>query len=42
VVNYEQAVEPFRLTDRISASERAMLMGEACARAYRWKPTVTR
>ncbi|MFZ9194433.1 MAG: amidohydrolase family protein [Burkholderiales bacterium] len=42
VVNYEQAVEPFRLTDRISASEREMLMGEACARAYRWKPTVTR
>jgi predicted TIM-barrel fold metal-dependent hydrolase len=38
VVNYEQAVEPFRLTDRLSASERAMLMGGACARAYGWKP----
>ena len=33
VVNYEQAVEPFRLTDRLSASERAMLMGGACANA---------
>jgi hypothetical protein len=42
VVNYEQAVEPFRLTDRISASERAMLMGEACAKAYKWRPVLTR
>src|SRR4029077_2146075 len=36
VVNYEQAVEPFLKTDRLSASERAMLMGGACAKAYRW------
>jgi predicted TIM-barrel fold metal-dependent hydrolase len=39
VVNYEQAVEPFRQTDRLSDSERAMLMGGACARAYGWAPT---
>ena len=38
VVNYEQAVEPFRLTDRLSEDERAMLMGGACAKAYRWTP----
>jgi predicted TIM-barrel fold metal-dependent hydrolase len=38
VVNYEQAVEPFRQTDRLSESERAMLMGGACARAYGWSP----
>jgi len=38
VVNYEQAVEPFRLTDRIGESEKAMLMGGACAKAYRWSP----
>jgi L-fuconolactonase len=38
VVNYEQAVEPFRLTDRLSASDRAMLMGGACAKAYGWSP----
>jgi L-fuconolactonase len=38
VVNYEQAVEPFRLTDRLSDSERAMLMGGACAKAYGWAP----
>jgi L-fuconolactonase len=39
VVNYEQAVEPFRNTDRLSNSDRAMLMGGACAKAYRWSPT---
>ena len=38
VVNYEQAVEPFRLTDRLTESERAMLMGGACAKAYGWAP----
>jgi predicted TIM-barrel fold metal-dependent hydrolase len=38
VVNYEQAVEPFRLTTRLSDAERAMLMGGACARAYGWQP----
>src|ERR1700736_5205843 len=38
VVNYEQAVEPFRKTDRLSESERAMLMGGACAKAYVWSP----
>jgi predicted TIM-barrel fold metal-dependent hydrolase len=38
VVNYERAVEPFRRTDRLSDSERAMLMGGACAKAYGWSP----
>ncbi|HXU41184.1 MAG TPA: amidohydrolase family protein [Burkholderiales bacterium] len=38
VVNYEQAVEPFLRTDRLNASERAMLMGGACAKAYGWSP----
>ena len=38
VVNFEQAVEPFRLTDRLNASERAMLMGGACAKVYGWSP----
>jgi predicted TIM-barrel fold metal-dependent hydrolase len=38
VVNFEQAVEPFRLTNRLSNSERAMLMGGACAKAYGWTP----
>src|SRR6476620_2973790 len=38
VVNYAQAVEPFRGTDRLSEPERAMLMGGACAKAYGWEP----
>ena len=38
IVNYEQAVEPFRKTERLSDSERAMLMGGACAKAYGWSP----
>ncbi|TMF92629.1 MAG: hypothetical protein E6I08_00125 [Chloroflexi bacterium] len=38
VVNYEQAVEPFLRTDRLSDTERAMLMGGACAKAYGWSP----
>ncbi len=38
VVNYEQAVEPFRLTERLTESERAVLMGSACAKAYGWAP----
>jgi predicted TIM-barrel fold metal-dependent hydrolase len=39
VVNYEQAVRPFVETKRLSDSERAMLMGGACAKAYRWSPS---
>ena len=38
VVNYERAVEPFLKTDRLSDTERAMLMGGACAKAYGWSP----
>ena len=38
LINYEQGVQPFRLTDRLSDSERAMLMGGACAKAYGWTP----
>jgi predicted TIM-barrel fold metal-dependent hydrolase len=38
VVNYEQAVKPFVETKRLSDAERAMLMGGACAKAYRWTP----
>ena len=42
VLTYEQGVEPFLKTDRLSASERAMLMGGACAKAYRWSPSGNR
>jgi L-fuconolactonase len=39
VVNYEQAVKPFLETKTLSDSERAMLMGGACAKAYGWSPS---
>ena len=38
VVDYEQAVRPFVETKRLSDSDRAMLMGGACAKAYNWSP----
>jgi len=38
VVNFERAVKPFLETKRLSDSERAMLMGGVCAKAYRWTP----
>ncbi len=39
VVSYAQAVEPFLKTERLNDTERAMLMGGACAKAYRWSPS---
>jgi L-fuconolactonase len=39
VVNYQQAVKPFLETKRLTDSERAMLMGGACAKAYGWSPS---
>lgn len=39
VVNYENAVRPFLETKTLSDSERAMLMGGACAKAYGWSPS---
>jgi predicted TIM-barrel fold metal-dependent hydrolase len=38
VVNYKDAVEPFRRTDRLSEHERALLMGGACSKVYGWAP----
>jgi len=38
IVSYGDAVESFRVTDRLSESERAMLMGGACAKTYGWAP----
>jgi L-fuconolactonase len=38
VVSYAQGVRPFLETDRLNEGERAMLMGGACAKAYRWSP----
>ena len=35
---HEQATEPFVKTNRLNDTERAMLMGGACAKAYGWSP----
>jgi len=39
MVNYENAVEPFRQTTRLNAAEKATLMGGACAKFYNWSPS---
>jgi L-fuconolactonase len=39
VVNYAEAVEPFLKTKLLNDTERAMLMGGACAKAYGWSPS---
>jgi L-fuconolactonase len=36
VLTYEQGVEAFRVTDRLSDSDRAALMGESLQRVYKW------
>ena len=39
LLTYGQGVEPFRLTKRLSASDRAALMGGTLAEVYGWSPT---
>jgi L-fuconolactonase len=39
LLSYEQGVEAFRVTDRLSDSDRAALMGESLARVYNWSPS---
>jgi L-fuconolactonase len=39
VLSYEQGVKPFVENKRLSDSDRAMLMGGACAKAYNWSPS---
>ena len=38
LLTYEQGVEAFRVTDRLSDSERAALMGETLTKIYNWSP----
>ena len=40
LLTYEQGVEAFRVTDSLSDSERAMLMGGALTKVYNWSPQV--
>ena len=39
LLTYAQGVEAFRVTDRLSDSDRATLMGETLRRVYRWSPS---
>ncbi len=39
LLSYAQGVEAFRVTDRLSASDRATLMGETLRRVYMWAPS---
>jgi L-fuconolactonase len=39
VLTYGQGVEAFKITGRLSDSDRAMLMGGALARIYNWSPS---
>jgi L-fuconolactonase len=36
LLTYKQGVDAFRITDRLSASDRATLMGDTLARIYNW------
>jgi predicted TIM-barrel fold metal-dependent hydrolase len=38
LLTYEQGVEAFRVTDRLSESDRIALMGETLKRLYKWAP----
>ena len=38
VVSYRDGIEAFRVTDRLSDSDKALLMGEALTRVYQWAP----
>ena len=38
LLTYEQGVEAFRVTERLSDSEKAALMGETLATIYKWSP----
>ena len=39
LLTYEQGVEAFRVTDRLSDSDRAALMGETLQQVYHWSPS---
>jgi predicted TIM-barrel fold metal-dependent hydrolase len=39
LLTYEQGVEAFRVTDRLSDSDRAVLMGGTLQRVYNWSPS---
>ncbi len=38
LLTYEQGVEAFRVTDRLSVSDKAALMGDTLTKIYKWSP----
>jgi hypothetical protein len=38
LLTYAEGVDAFLKSDRLSDSDRAMLMGDSTARTYRWSP----
>lgn len=40
LLTYEEGVEAFRVTDRLTEAEREELMGKSLARIYKWAPEV--
>lgn len=40
VLTYEQGVEAFKVTDRLSDSDRSALMGGSLAKIYNWSPAI--
>ena len=41
LLTYKEGVDAFRVTDRLSDSDRAKLMGDSAARVYNWSPKKT-
>ena len=39
LLTYKEGVEAFRVTDRISAGDRAKLMGDTLTKIYKWSPS---
>ena len=39
LLTYDQGVEAFRVTNRLSDSDRAALMGDTLQKVYNWSPS---
>jgi len=39
VLTYKEGIEAFRVTDRLSDSDKAVLLGESLSRVYHWAPS---
>lgn len=40
LLTYQQGVDPFRDTDRLSAGDKRALMGGTLERVYKWSPKI--